>query len=517
MYTRPDRATLSGSSSGSPRTRLVRRRQHRWPSRPGYNFGETAELFDHPYEVKPAALRARAPTRTSPATRRWPGASSPPASWPSCPVFLGSYPITPASDILHELSKHKNFGVRTLQAEDEIAGRRRRHRRGVRRPPRRHHHERPRPRPQGRGHRAWPSASSCRWSSSTSSAAGRRPACRPRPSRPTCCWPCTAATASRRCRSWPPSTPADCFDAAIEAARIALKYRTPVILLSDGYLANGAEPWLLPDVDDAARHQPCPSPTEPTTPTPTARRVLALPARPRHPRPTVGHPRHARPEHRIGGLEKEDGTGNISYDPANHEHMVHLRASKIAGIAKDIPGVEVDDPDGADLLVARLGLHLRRHRRRRPAGSGHAGRKVAHAHLMHLNPFPTNLGEVLRRYPQGARAGDEPGPAVAAPPGRVPGRRQERHQDRRACRSRRPRSRPRSSPSSEAACMTDTDGPRHHQEGLGQRPGGPLVPRLRRLLDPHRRPDAHARARRAPRRTPCSCPASAAPAASRTT
>jgi 2-oxoglutarate ferredoxin oxidoreductase subunit alpha len=188
------------------------------------------------------------------------------------------------------------------------------------------------------------------------------------------------------------STPSDCFDAAIEAARIAVKYRTPVFLLSDAYLANGSEPWLIPDVgglptidvhfasspNDGDRFLPYRRDAE------TLARPWAIPGTPGL-------------EHRIGGLEKEDETGNVSYDPENHDRMVRLRAAKVAGIAADIPELAVDDPDGADTLVlgwgstyGAIGAAARRVRAE--------GRKVATAHLRHLNPFPRNTGEVVRAY-----------------------------------------------------------------------------------------------------------------------
>jgi 2-oxoglutarate/2-oxoacid ferredoxin oxidoreductase subunit alpha len=189
------------------------------------------------------------------------------------------------------------------------------------------------------------------------------------------------------------STPADCFDAAIEAARIAVKYRTPVFLLSDAYLANGSEPWLIPELDSlpdistafatAANDEDgfLPYRRDPET----LARPWAIPGTPGL-------------EHRIGGLEKQDETGNVSYDPDNHDLMVRLRAAKVAGIASDIPELEVDDPDGdAELLVlgwgsthGAIGAAARRVRA--------SGRKVATAHLRHLNPFPLNTGEVVRRY-----------------------------------------------------------------------------------------------------------------------
>jgi 2-oxoglutarate ferredoxin oxidoreductase subunit alpha len=191
-----------------------------------------------------------------------------------------------------------------------------------------------------------------------------------------------------------PRSPADCFDAALEAARIALTYRTPVFLLSDGYLANGSEPWRIPAVEDlpdltvrfARPEEYQGAPFLPYQRDPeTLARPWALPG-------TAGL------EHRIGGLEKADVTGEISYDPANHDHMVRTRAAKVAGIAKTIPALEADDPSGrARLLVlgwgstygpAQAACRLVRER----------GGEVAHAHLRHLNPFPPNLGDLLARY-----------------------------------------------------------------------------------------------------------------------
>jgi 2-oxoglutarate ferredoxin oxidoreductase subunit alpha len=189
------------------------------------------------------------------------------------------------------------------------------------------------------------------------------------------------------------STPGNCFEMAIEAARIALKYRTPVYLLSDAYLANGAEPWLIPSVADLPEISPefATVPPEDGQFLPYARDPDTL-ARPWAIPGTPGL------EHRIGGLEKQDQTGNVSYDPDNHDLMVRLRAQKVAGIAADIPELELDDPDGdAKLLVLGWGgtygpiaAGVRRVRRK--------GGKVAQAHLHYLNPFPRNTGEVLSRY-----------------------------------------------------------------------------------------------------------------------
>jgi 2-oxoglutarate ferredoxin oxidoreductase subunit alpha len=188
------------------------------------------------------------------------------------------------------------------------------------------------------------------------------------------------------------STPGGCFDAALEAARIALKYRTPVYLLSDAYLANGSEPWLLPDAD-ALPEIPVDFATGPNRDgeflpyirdPETLARAWAIPGTPGL-------------EHRLGGLEKQDETGNVSYDPDNHDRMVRLRAQKVANIAADIPELAVDDPDGASLLVLGWGgtygpitAAVRRLRKE--------GKKVAQAHLMHLSPFPRNTGDVLRSY-----------------------------------------------------------------------------------------------------------------------
>jgi 2-oxoglutarate ferredoxin oxidoreductase subunit alpha len=189
------------------------------------------------------------------------------------------------------------------------------------------------------------------------------------------------------------ATPSECFDAAIEACRIALKYRTPVYLLSDAYLANGSEPWLLPDVttlpDISVEFATQPNADGEFLPYLRDEQTLARP---------WAVPGTPGLEHRIGGLEKADRTGNVSYDPDNHDLMTRLRAQKVAGIAADIPELEVDDPDGdAELLVLGWGgtygpiaAACRRVRK--------AGRSVAHAHLRHLNPFPRDTGDVVRSY-----------------------------------------------------------------------------------------------------------------------
>lgn len=362
----------------------------------GHAFGETAELFESSYQIKPAQLEPGTYTSiTGNTALAWGLIAA--SRQAELPLFLGSYPITPASDILHELSKQKNFGVRTLQAEDEIAG-------------------------IGAalgasfgGHLACTTTSgpgmALKAETMGLAVSLELPLLIINIQRggPSTGLPTKTEAADllmamygRHGESPMPiiaaKSPADCFDAAIEAARLALKYRTPVILLSDGYLANGSEPWRLPDVD-ALPDLRTTFATEPNhldddgTPEfwpylrdpDTLARAWAVPGTPGL-------------MHRIGGIEKQEGTGNISYDPANHEHMVELRAAKVAGIAADIPELVVEgDADDADLLVLGWGSTwgaidgaVDRARDR--------GLKVARAHLTHLNPFPANLGDVVTRY-----------------------------------------------------------------------------------------------------------------------
>jgi 2-oxoglutarate/2-oxoacid ferredoxin oxidoreductase subunit alpha len=358
----------------------------------GYAFGETTEEFAVSYEVKPAKLRPGLYRNVSGNQALSYGLIA--ASVKSgLPLFLGAYPITPASGILEELARHKNFGVRTFQAEDEIAA----------------------------VGAAVGAAFGGALGVSTSAGPGvvlkaetvglavalelplvildiqRAGPSTGMPTKPEQA-DLLMVMFGRNSESPVPviaaSTPGQCFDAAVEAARIALKYRTPVYLLSDAYLANGSEPWLIPDVDalpdisvDFAVE-----PNEDGTFLPYARDPETL-ARPWAVPGTPGL------EHRIGGLEKQDVTGNVSYDPDNHDLMTRMRAQKVAGIAADIPELEVDDPDGAQLLVLGWGgtygtiaAGVRRVRQ--------AGGNVAQAHLHYLNPFPRNTGEVLRRYPK---------------------------------------------------------------------------------------------------------------------
>src|ERR687886_711755 len=285
----------------------------------GFNYGETSEDFLVSYEVQPAKL-APGVYRQITGNQALAFGLVAASVKSGLPLFLGAYPITPASSILEELARHKNFGVRTFQAEDEIAA-------------------------VGAalgasfGGALGVSTSAGPGVVLKSETVGLAIALE---------LPLLMVLFGRNSESPVPvlaaSTPAQCFDAALEAARIALKYRTPVYLLSDAYLANGSEPWLIPDPKDL----PDISTTFATGPNEgegflpylrdpqTLARPWALPGTPGL-------------EHRIGGLEKADGAGNISYDPENHDKMVQLRAAKVAGIARDIPPVEVDHQDGARL------------------------------------------------------------------------------------------------------------------------------------------------------------------------
>jgi 2-oxoglutarate ferredoxin oxidoreductase subunit alpha len=359
----------------------------------GWNFGETTEAFSVRYEVKPAPLAAGTYRNIVGNTALAYGLVAA-SQLAGLPLFLGSYPITPASDILHELAKHKRFGVRTFQAEDEIA--------------------------------AVGAALGASFGGSLSVTTTSGPGillkaetiglavsvelpllvCNIQRAGPSTGMPTKTEQADllqsmfgRNGESPIPivaaASPADCFDVAIEAARIAVKYRTPVILLSDGYLANGSEPWRIPSTaslpDLSQEFAFATAPADGAEFEPFRRDPVTL-ARPWAVPGTPGL------EHRIGGIEKADITGTISYDPDNHDRMVRLRQAKIDGIAADIPPLEVDDPDGdARVLVlgwgstyGAIGAGVRRVRA--------AGGAVAQAHLRHLNPFPPNLADVLRRY-----------------------------------------------------------------------------------------------------------------------
>jgi 2-oxoglutarate ferredoxin oxidoreductase subunit alpha len=365
----------------------------------GWSFGETTEDFSVSYEVKPARLPSGTYRNISGNLALSFGLVA--ASQRSgLPLFLGSYPITPASDILHELSKHKRFGVRTFQAEDEIAA-------------------------VGAALGAAYGGSLAVTSTSGPGLALKAETiglgvslelplivvdvqrAGPSTGMPTKTEQADLLQAmfGRNGESpvpiVAPRSPADCFDTALEAARIATTYRVPVILLSDGYLANGSEPWRVPSVEDlpdlsvdfAREPNATVDGTEDGDPVfhPYLRDPETL-ARPWAVPGTAGL------EHRIGGIEKADITGNISYDPANHDLMVRTRQAKVDAVAATIPPTEVEDPRGrARVLVlgwgstyGPIGAACRRVRA--------AGKDVAQAHLRHLNPFPADLGEVLGRY-----------------------------------------------------------------------------------------------------------------------
>jgi 2-oxoglutarate/2-oxoacid ferredoxin oxidoreductase subunit alpha len=353
--------------------------------RAGYNFGETAELLAVHYEVD-AAPAPPGTYRNVNGTQALAYGLVAAAVQSGLGLFYASYPITPASELLHSLSRHHRLGVRTIQAEDEIAA----------------------------VNMALGAAFSGHLGVTATSGPGMDLKAETiglavayelplvvvdvQRAGPSTGMPTKTEAADlmmalygRHGESPLPviaaSTPSDCFDCAIEAARIAVTHRTPVILLTDTFLANSSEPWKLPEVASLPNIDPNFA-TDPTGFMPYARdaklaRPWAVPGTPDL-------------RHRIGGLEKEDGTGNISYEPANHEHMTHLRAERVARVS--VPDIEVDDPDGASLLVLGWGSSYgaiqgaaRRLRREQ-------GLRVATAHIKHLNPLPANTGEVLRSY-----------------------------------------------------------------------------------------------------------------------
>jgi 2-oxoglutarate ferredoxin oxidoreductase subunit alpha len=354
----------------------------------GYAYGETTEIFHTHYRVKPAKLPAgtyRNITGNEATALGFLVASK----LAHRPLFYGSYPITPASDILHQLSGYKAFGVKTFQAEDEIA--------------------------------AIGAAIGASYGGALGMTASSGPGIALKSEAmglavmvelplvvidvqragPSTGMPTKNEQADLlqvmfgRNSDSPlpivaPATPGECFDLAIEAVRLALKYMTPVVYLSDAFLATGSEPWNIPSlatlpeigVDNATRGE---GPFRPYLRDPeTLARPWAVPG-------TAGL------EHRIGGLEKADITGNVSYDPDNHHKMQLLRHAKVAGIAKDIPPLDVFGPSSGDLLI--LGWGSTYGALRSAVERLHAdGRSVAHAHLRHLNPFPANTEEVLRSY-----------------------------------------------------------------------------------------------------------------------
>ncbi|GLY95470.1 oxidoreductase [Actinoplanes sp. NBRC 103695] len=356
----------------------------------GWNFGETTEDFSVRYEVKPAKMRPGTYRNITGNAALALGLVAA-AVRSKLPMFLGAYPITPASDILHELSKHKRFGITTMQAEDEIA------------------------------------AIGAALGASYGGAIGVTTTSGPgvalkgetislaialelplvivdvQRAGPSTGMPTKTEQADLNMALYgrhgeaplvviAPKSPSDCFHAALEAARIALTYRTPVILLSDNYVANGSEPWLLPEVADL----PDLSVDFATEPNAEGGRFLPYLRDPETLARPWAIPGTPGLEHRIGGLEKADKTGDISYDPANHEFMVRIRAERIESIP--VPDVEVEDPDddsrvlvlGWGSTYGPIGAACRALRQR--------GLPIAQAHLRHLNPLPANLGEVLKSY-----------------------------------------------------------------------------------------------------------------------
>jgi 2-oxoglutarate/2-oxoacid ferredoxin oxidoreductase subunit alpha len=390
MYSRPHESTISFlQRKFAARPELVAANIAAFNA--GWNFGETTEDFAVRYEVKPARM---APGNYRNITGNAALALGIVAAGvrSKLPVFLGAYPITPASDILHELSRHKRFNVTTMQAEDEIA--------------------------------AVGAALGASYGGSLGVTTTSGPGVALKGETislavalelplividvqragPSTGMPTKTEQADLNMALFgrhgeapvavvAPCSPSDCFHAAFEAARIALTYRTPVLLLSDGYIANGSEPWLLPEVADLP-DLTVQFATEPNAPDGTGfLPYLRDPRTLARPWAVPGTPGL---EHRIGGLEKADKTGDISYDPANHDFMVRTRAARIDGI--EVPDLAVDDPDGtARTLVlgwgstyGPIGAACRQLRQR--------GLPIAQAHLRHLNPMPANLGAVLRSY-----------------------------------------------------------------------------------------------------------------------
>ncbi|MEX1908781.1 2-oxoacid:acceptor oxidoreductase subunit alpha [Janibacter sp. Y6] len=362
----------------------------------GWNYGETTEDFAVSYEVAPATA-AHGTYRNITGNAALALGLVAASHRAGRPLVLGSYPITPASDILHALSGYKRHGVTTIQAEDEIAGI------GI----------------------ALGASFGGAIGVTTTSGPGVALKAETIGLAVSLELPLVVIDVQRGGPSTglptkteqsdllqalygrngespvpviAPQTPADCFDAAVEAVRIATTYRTPVMLLSDGYLANGSEPWRIPDVADLP-DLTVELATGPNATDESGEEIflpyLRDPETLARPWAVPGTPGL---EHRIGGIEKADGTGNISYDPDNHDFMVRTRAAKVAGVAATSPQLEVDDPSGeAKVLVLGWGSTYG------PCAAAvrqvrDAGTPVAHAHLRHLNPFPANTGDVLRAY-----------------------------------------------------------------------------------------------------------------------
>ncbi|MDV2495412.1 MAG: 2-oxoacid:acceptor oxidoreductase subunit alpha [bacterium] len=355
--------------------------------RVGYHFGETAEIFPTSYQIREAVFEPGT-YRNITGNQALATGLVMASQLSGLPLFYGSYPITPASDILHELARHKNFGVLTFQAEDEIA--------------------------------AVGSAIGAAFSGALGVTGTSGPGMTLKAEAiglaimvelplvvinvqrggPSTGLPTKTEQADLfqalygRNSEAPvaivaPASPVDCFDMAIEAVRLATTYMTPVILLTDGHIANGAEPWRIPTLDELPEI-PVTFRTDPEGFRPFDRDPDTL-ARPWVRPGTPGL------IHRIGGLEKEEGTGNVSYDPANHEKMVRLRAEKIAGIAKTLPPVEVAGPEEGKLLVVGWGSTYGAIATAVEALQAR-GASVARVHLRYISPFQSNLGEVLSRY-----------------------------------------------------------------------------------------------------------------------
>jgi 2-oxoglutarate ferredoxin oxidoreductase subunit alpha len=395
MYGRPTETTITFLSTRFAKVPDIRDANIA-AFRAGWNFGETTEAFAVQYEIKPAAMPVGTYRNISGNLALSYGLVAGGVQ-SGLPLFLGSYPITPASDILHELSKHKRFNVTTFQAEDEIAG------------------------------------IGAALGASFAGALGITTTSGPgialksetiglavmtelplviidvQRGGPSTGLPTKTEQADLlqamfgRNGEAPvpivaPQSPGDCFNTALEAIRIAVTYRTPVMLLSDGYLANGSEPWRIPEIAELPTIDPGfatgPNKTDAKgndvfwpylRDEETLARPWAIPGTPGI-------------EHRIGGLEKGDGHGNISYDPANHDYMVRIRQAKVDRIAESLPPLEVDDPSGAAKVLVLgwgstygpIGAACRRVRK--------DGLDVAQVHLRHLNPFPKDLGDILKRY-----------------------------------------------------------------------------------------------------------------------
>lgn len=393
MYTRPTEPTLEWiAQKFAGRDAVIAANTAAFKA--GHAYGETAELGSHVVSIAPASLPPGEYTNINGNTALSWGliAASVQAG---LPLFLGSYPITPASDILHELAKHKNFGVRTFQAEDEIAA----------------------------VSAAIGAAYGGHLAITTTSGPGvalkgeaiglavsmelplvivdiqRGGPSTGLPTK-TEASDLLMAMYGRHGESPMPvvaaHSPAQCFDAAIEACRIALEYKTPVMLLSDGYLANSSEPWLLPDVDSLPAIDVSYA-TEPNQTNEDGEPVFWPFARDEklvRPWAVPGTPGLM---HRVGGLEKSDGPGNVSYDPANHGRMTDIRAERIDRIADDLPDVVVEGSPGAKVCLVGWGSTwgaIRGAMRRLTAD----GLDVAHIHIQHLHPFPNGLGEALRSF-----------------------------------------------------------------------------------------------------------------------